>query len=68
MVELKFIITDGYVSSDTIEKMTRGGWNFVCTVSAKTIHPHAMDTNKASIFSKYIPCGHDDSESSSINC
>jgi hypothetical protein len=53
MVELKFIITNGYVSSETIEGMTKGGWNFVCTVPATQIHPYAMPTDKATIFSKY---------------
>jgi hypothetical protein len=53
MIELKYIITNGFVSLDTIEKMSKGGWKFVCTVPAKTIHPYASETDKASIFSIY---------------
>lgn len=53
MLELKSIITNGYVDISTMEAFTRDGWKFVCTVPAKTAHPHAMDTDKLSIFSRY---------------
>lgn len=53
MIELKYIITNGYVSAETISSMTDKGWVFVCTVPAKTVHPHALDTDKATIFSIY---------------
>jgi hypothetical protein len=57
MVELKYIITSGYVDKDTIEGYVGKGWTFVATVPAKNIHPHAMDTDKATIFSRYTPMG-----------
>jgi len=53
MIEFEVIITNGYVGSDTIYNMTNKGWAFVATLPAKSIHPHAMETDKATIFSKY---------------
>jgi len=55
MVELKYLITNGYVSKETLEGYTSKGWTFVATVPAKSIHPFAVDTDKATIFSKYTP-------------
>ncbi len=55
MIELDCVITNGYVGRDTILSMLDKGWMFVATVPAKLIHPHALDTDKASIFSKYTP-------------
>ena len=54
MLEIDSIITNGYVDPQTIEHLTSGGWTFVCTVPAKLAHPHAMPTDKLSIFSRYI--------------
>ncbi len=53
MVELKYLITNGYVSKETLEGYTNKGWTFVATVPAKSIHPFATDEDKATIFSKY---------------
>jgi len=53
MVELKYIITNGYISKETLEGYTNKGWTFVATVPAKNIHPYATDQDKATIFSKY---------------
>ena len=55
MVELDCVITNGYVDRETIRMMLDKGWTFVTTVPAKLIHPHALDTDMASIFSKYTP-------------
>ncbi|AIW03508.1 hypothetical protein CPT_Moonbeam110 [Bacillus phage Moonbeam] len=55
MVELRYIITSGYIDKDTIDGYAGKGWTFVATVPAKNIHPHAFDTDKATIFSKYTP-------------
>lgn len=54
MIELKVMITNGYVSSTTINNMSDKGWNFVVTVPATSVHPHALPTDKATIFSKYV--------------
>jgi hypothetical protein len=53
LIDFKVIITNGYVDQDTIEGMTSKGWKFVTTLPAKVVHPHALDTDKATIFSKY---------------
>jgi hypothetical protein len=53
MLELNSIITNGYVDISTMEVMLNDGWTFVCAVPAKTAHPHALDTDILSIFSKY---------------
>jgi len=53
MLEIDSIITNGYVDIQTIESFTARGYTFVCTVPAKPAHPHAMPTDKLSIFSKY---------------
>ncbi|WP_346206804.1 hypothetical protein NSS89_01355 [Caldifermentibacillus hisashii] len=53
MIELKYVITNGYVDEVMIENALNDGWNFVCTVPAKLIHPHALETDKATILSKY---------------
>ena len=53
MIEFDCVITNGYVDHDTITAMTDKGWTFVATVPAKLVHPHALDTDKATIFSHY---------------
>lgn len=53
MLEFDWVITNGYVDRDTMAYFIEKGWVFVCTVPAKTAHPHAMDTDKLAIFSKY---------------
>jgi hypothetical protein len=53
LLEITYIITNGYVSIDTMGKFLNDGWTFVCTVPAKTAHPHALDTDKLAIFSRY---------------
>ena len=53
MLELTTVITNGYVDIDTICSMVSEGWTFVITIPAKLIHPHALDTDKATIFSRY---------------
>lgn len=53
MVEFECVITNGYVAMDTIERYLNKGWTFVCTVPAKLVHPHAMYTDKVTIFSRY---------------
>lgn len=53
MLELDSIITNGYVDSSTIEWFANKGYKFVCTIPANLAHPHAMDTDKLSIFCKY---------------
>lgn len=53
-IELDYIITNGYVDLDTIVEREKKGWKFVATVPAKLIHPHALPTDKATIFSRYV--------------
>jgi len=53
MNKFEVIITTGYIDIDTIDKMTEKGWTFIVTVPAKLIHPHAAETDKATLFSKY---------------
>lgn len=53
MLVIDSIITNGYVDPSTMEHFISKGWTFVCTVPANTAHPHAMPTDKLSIFSKY---------------
>lgn len=52
MSELDYIITNGYCDIDTIENRKRNGWDFVVTLPAILIEPHAMPTDKVTIFSK----------------
>ncbi|MCY8898088.1 hypothetical protein MOD92_14050 [Bacillus spizizenii] len=54
MFEFDVIITSEYVDRETIFKKTEKGWTFVTTVPAKTVHPNALATDKATIFSKYV--------------
>ena len=53
MLELETIITNGYVDISTMAHFIDRGFIFVTTVPAKLCHPHACDTDKLSIFSKY---------------
>jgi hypothetical protein len=53
MIDFEWVITNGYVDSETIESYTDKGWTFVATIPAKLIHPYACDTDKATVFSKY---------------
>ena len=53
MLELTTVITNGYVAAETLHHMLVDGWTFVVTIPAKLIHPHACETDKATIFSKY---------------
>ena len=62
MIKLETIITNGYVDGSTMEHFISGGWNFVCTIPANIVHPHACDADKLSIFSKYEEHKVDDSE------
>lgn len=55
MIDFDVVITNGYCDIDTIEGRLKKGWSFVVTIPAKMIHPHAMPTDKATIFSKYVP-------------
>lgn len=62
MIELDWIITNGYIDIETINKRSEKGWKFVVTVPAKNIHPGACDTDKATIFTKYVPYPKDENE------
>jgi len=53
MIKFDHVITNGYIDIETIEKRTKSGWTFVTTLPAKTVHPHALDTDKVTIFTKY---------------
>jgi hypothetical protein len=57
MIELNHIITNGYIDQATINGYLEKGYIFLCTVPGKIVHPHAMDTDKLTIFSKYIESG-----------
>lgn len=65
MLELNSIITNGYVDTSTMKHFLSDGWIFVCTVPAKTAHPHACLTDKLSIFSKYTEPVIDESNAAS---
>lgn len=54
MLELKHIITNGYVSMDTLSDIINDGWTFICTVPACDSLPTAMPTDKLTIFSKLV--------------
>lgn len=53
MLIFDFVITNGYVAPDTMEYFLKRGYTFVCTIPAKSAHPHACDTDKITIFAKY---------------
>ena len=53
MLVLDSIITNGYVDPSTMDHFLSNGWVFVCTVPAISAHPHACQTDKLTIFSKY---------------
>ena len=53
MIEFDYVITNGYVDIDTLQKRVKGGWKFVCTIPASIIHPHALETDKVTIFTRY---------------
>ena len=55
MIDFQCIITNGYVDASTIEAYTSKGYSFVTTVPAQLVHPRALPTDKATIFSKYTP-------------
>lgn len=55
MIELDYVITNGYADRDTILKRHENGWTFIATIPAILIHPNACITDKATIFSKYTP-------------
>lgn len=59
-LKLDSIITNGYVDPETIEVFTKEGHTFVCTIPAILAHPHAMPTDKLTIFAKYEPIDIDD--------
>jgi len=53
MLEFEYIITNGYVDIETIHHFTEKGCKFVVTLPANMVHPHALPTDKISLFSKY---------------
>lgn len=53
MIKFDYVITNGYVDVDTIENRTKEGWSFVTSLPAILVHPHAMETDKVTIFSKH---------------
>ena len=67
MLELDSIITNGYVDPATMEHFTSKGWTFIGTLPAKSAHPHAMPTDKLTIFSKYTELVIDDSKNTASN-
>ena len=62
LLEFDSVITNGYVDPETIAFFLNRGYTFVCTVPAKLAHPHALDTDKLSIFSKYTELVIDENE------
>lgn len=55
MLKLACVITNGYVDVTTLSHYMERGWTFVTTLPAKQVHPHALPTDKVTIFSKYTP-------------
>lgn len=53
MIKLDWVITNGYIDLETIQKRDDSGWKFITTLPAKLIHPHAMESDKITIFTKY---------------
>ncbi|MEY8188633.1 hypothetical protein AB4X15_03020 [Peribacillus simplex] len=62
LIDFDWVITNGYIDKETINKRAEKGWDFVVTVPAKLIHPSACDHDKATIFSKYAPYPKDENE------
>jgi len=54
MLELKYIITNGYVSMNTLSDNMDDGWNYVCTVPAYYSLSTAMPNDKLTIFSRMV--------------
>jgi hypothetical protein len=53
MIELKYIITNGYPNAGTIDDMAKKGWKLISIIPANMLHPHALDTDKMAIFGIY---------------
>ncbi|QQO41467.1 hypothetical protein 015DV004_252 [Bacillus phage 015DV004] len=53
MIEFDVVITNEYACKDSIKGRIDKGWTFVATVPAKMVHPYALESDKATIFSKY---------------
>mgnify|MGYP001615724012 CR=1 FL=1 len=68
MLEYDSIITNGYVDRDTIAAFITKGWTFVVTLPAKMVHPHALATDKWTLFSKYIPYERREGDSNDAAC
>ena len=55
LIDFDWLITSGGITQKDINKRRDLGWNFVTSVPAKLIHPWAMESDTATIFSKYTP-------------
>ena len=53
MLEFDVVITREYADKESIAGRIDKGWAFVATVPAKMVHPYALESDKATIFSKY---------------
>ncbi|QII48142.1 hypothetical protein G3M81_05065 [Bacillus paralicheniformis] len=53
MIEFDVVITREYVAKESISGRIEKGWTFVATVPAKMVHPFTLESDKATIFSKY---------------
>ncbi|MCY9274576.1 hypothetical protein [Bacillus haynesii] len=53
MIEFDVVITREYADKESVARRIEKGWTFVATLPAKTVHPYALESDKATIFSKY---------------
>ena len=55
MLDITSVVTNGYVDPSTLKYMHEKGWTFLVTLPANMAHPHALETDKITIFTKYTP-------------
>ena len=69
MIEFDWLITNGFpVHDKSFTGRYEKGWKVVATIPAKLIHPHACDTDMATIFTKYTPYQNDENETQDATC
>ena len=53
MINLNYIITNGYPTKETIDNIKKEGWSIVVIERATLVHPYAMENDSIVIYSKY---------------
>jgi hypothetical protein len=63
LIDFDWLITNGIPEHDrSITGRYEKGWKVLATIPAKLLHPHASDTDMATIFTKYTPYPKNDNE------